>query len=160
MMKKTSLMRRIYDSKTFWLIVSLLASLAIWVYITSVESDEYKNTIRGVRVELVGEDVLRSNKNMVVTDVDTSTVTVEIIGPRRIVASLSASDLVAEIDVSKLSQAAYTSQQYTIVYPTGIDTTNIRETGKYPEVVNFMVSENITKSVQVRAFFFADRAVG
>ena len=115
MMKKTSLMRRIYDSKTFWLIVSLLASLAIWVYITSVESDEYKNTIRGVRVELVGEDVLRSNKNMVVTDVDTSTVTVEIIGPRRIVASLSASDLVAEIDVSKLSQAAYTSQQYTIV---------------------------------------------
>lgn len=160
MMKKTSLMRRIYDSKTFWLIVSLLASLAIWVYITSVESDEYKNTIRGVRVELVGEDVLRSNKNMVVTDVDTSTVTVEIIGPRRIVASLSASDLVAEIDVSKLSQAAYTSQQYTIVYPTGIDTTNIRETGKYPEVVNFMVSENITKSVQVRGSFDGDLAEG
>ena len=160
MMKKTSLMRRIYDSKTFWLIVSLLASLAIWVYITSVESDEYKNTIRGVRVELVGEDVLRSNKNMVVTDVDTSTVTVEIIGPRRIVASLSASDLVAEIDVSKLSQAAYTSQQYTIVYPTGIDPTNIRETGKYPEVVNFMVSENITKSVQVRGSFDGDLAEG
>lgn len=159
-MKKTSLMRRIYDSKTFWLIVSLLASLAIWVYVTSVESDEYKNTFRGVRVELVGEDVLSNNKNMVITDVDTSTVSVEIIGPRRIVASLSASDLVAQIDVSKLTQAAYTAQQYTIVYPDGTDTTKIRENSKYPEVVNFMVSENITKPVQVRGSFEGNLADG
>lgn len=159
-MKKTSLMRRIYDSKTFWLVVSLLASLAIWVYVTSVESDEYKNTFRGVRVELVGEDVLSSNKNMVITDVDTSTVSVEIIGPRRIVASLSASDLVAQIDVSKLTQAAYTAQQYTIVYPDGTDTTKIRENSKYPEVVNFMVSENITKPVQVRGSFEGNLADG
>lgn len=159
-MKKTSLMRRIYDSRTFWLIVSLLASLAIWVYVTSVESDEYKNTLRGVRVELVGEDALRSARNMVVTDVDTSTVTVEVVGPRRIVASLSASDLVARIDVSKLTQAAYTAQQYTIVYPDGTDTTNIRENRKFPEVVNFMVSENISKTVQVRGSFDGDLAEG
>lgn len=159
-MKKKSLMKRIYDSKTFWMIVSLLASFTIWTYITSVENDEIKKSFPGVRVELVGEDTLRNSKNMVVTDVDTSTVRVEITGPRRIVASLSASDLVAEIDVSRLSQAAYTSQQYTIVYPNGIDTTNIRETGKYPEVVNFMVSENITKSVQVRGSFDGDLAEG
>lgn len=159
-MKKTSLMRRIYDSKTFWLIVSLLASLAIWVYVTSVESDEYKNTLRGVRVELVGEEALSNNKNMVITDVDTSTVSVEIIGPRRIVASLSASDLVAQIDVSKLTQAAYTAQQYTIVYPDNTDTTKIRETSKYPEVVNFMVSENITKAVLVRGSFEGNLAEG
>ncbi len=159
-MKKKSLMKRIYDSKTFWMIVSLLASFAIWTYITSVENDEIKKSFPGVRVELVGEDTLRNSKNMVVTDVDTSTVRVEITGPRRIVASLSASDLVAEIDVSRLSQAAYTSQQYTIVYPNGTDTTNIRETAKYPEVVNFMVSENITKSVQVRGSFDGDLAEG
>lgn len=159
-MKKKSLMKRIYDSKTFWMIVSLLASFAIWMYVTSIENDEIKKSFPGVRVELVGEDVLRNNKNMVVTDVDTSTVRVEITGPRRIVASLSASDLVAEIDVSRLSRAAYTSQQYTLVYPSGIDTTNIRETGKFPEVVNFMVSENITKSVQVRGSFDGDLAEG
>lgn len=152
-MKKKSLMRRIYDSKTFWLVVSLLASLAIWVYVTSVESDEYKNTFRRVRVELVGEDTLRSNRNMVITDVDTNTVTVEITGPRRIVASLNESDLVARIDVSKLSRASYTSQQYTLVYPTGIDTTNLRVTTKSPEAINFMVSENITKPILVRGSF-------
>lgn len=152
-MKKKSLMRRIYDSKSFWLAVSLLASLAIWVYVTSVENDEYKNTFRGVRVELVGEDTLRSNRNMVITDVDTNTVTVEVTGPRRIVASLNSSDLVARVDVSKLSRAAYTSQQFTLTYPTGTDTTNLRVTTRSPEVINFMVSENITKPVLIRGSF-------
>lgn len=159
-MKKKSLMRKIYESKAFWGIIALLASLAMWVYVTSEESDEYKNTFRGVRVELVGAETLRNNKNMVITDVDTSTVTVEVTGPRRVVGSLSASDLVAQIDVSKLSQPTYTSQTYTIVYPSGTDTAGIREGRKSPEVVSFMVSENITKSVQVRGSFDGDLAKG
>ena len=53
-MKKTSRMRNLYNNRIFWMVISLLASLAIWVYITSVDSDEYKQTFRGVRVELVG----------------------------------------------------------------------------------------------------------
>ena len=61
-MKKTSRMRNLYNNRVFWMVISLLASLAIWVYITSVDSDEYKQTFRGVRVELVGEDVLRESK--------------------------------------------------------------------------------------------------
>ena len=73
-------MKKIYNSKAFWMIVSLLASLAIWVYVTSVETDESKTTFRGVKVELVGEDILRDSKNLVVTDMDTSTVTVEVVG--------------------------------------------------------------------------------
>ena len=81
-------MKKIYNSKAFWMIVSLLASLAIWVYVTSVETDESKTTFRGVKVELVGEDILRDSKNLVVTDMDTSTVTVEVVGPRRIIGSL------------------------------------------------------------------------
>ena len=89
-------MKKIYNSKAFWMIVSLLASLAIWVYVTSVETDESKTTFRGVKVELVGEDILRDSKNLVVTDMDTSTVTVEVVGPRRIIGSLSSDQLVAQ----------------------------------------------------------------
>ena len=63
-------MKKIYNSKAFWMIVSLLASLAIWVYVTSVETDESKTTFRGVKVELVGEDILKDSKNLVVTDMD------------------------------------------------------------------------------------------
>ena len=159
-MSTRSRMKKIYNSKAFWMIVSLLASLAIWVYVTSVETDESKTTFRGVKVELVGEDILRDSKNLVVTDMDTSTVTVEVVGPRRIVGSLSSDQLVAQVDVSKLSRAAYTSQQYTIVYPDGTDTSKLSENRRTPETINFMVSAQTSKSIQVRGSFDGSLAEG
>ena len=159
-MSTRSRMKKIYNSKAFWMIVSLLASLAIWVYVTSVETDESKTTFRGVKVELVGEDILRDSKNLVVTDMDTSTVTVEVVGPRRIIGSLSSDQLVAQVDVSKLSRAAYTSQQYTIVYPDGTDTSKLSESRRTPETINFMVSAHTSKSIQVRGSFDGSLAEG
>ena len=159
-MSTRSRMKKIYNSKAFWMIVSLLASLAIWVYVTSVETDESKTTFRGVKVELVGEDILKDSKNLVVTDMDTSTVTVEVVGPRRIIGSLSSDQLVAQVDVSKLSRAAYTSQQYTIVYPDGTDTSKLSESRRTPETINFMVSAQTSKSIQVRGSFDGSLAEG
>ena len=159
-MSTRSRMKKIYNSKAFWMIVSLLASLAIWVYVTSVETDESKTTFRGVQVELVGEDILRDSKNLVVPDMDTSTVTVEVVGPRRIIGSLSSDQLVAQVDVSKLSRAAYTSQQYTIVYPDGTDTSKLSESRRTPETINFMVSAQTSKSIQVRGSFDGSLAEG
>ena len=159
-MSTRSRMKKIYNSKAFWMNVSLLSSLAIWVYVTSVETDESKTTFRGVKVELVGEDILRDSKNLVVTDMDTSTVTVEVVGPRRIIGSLSSDQLVAQVDVSKLSRAAYTSQQYTIVYPDGTDTSKLSENRRTPETINFMVSAQTSKSIQVRGSFDGSLAEG
>lgn len=159
-MKKSSRMRNLYNNRIFWMVISLLASLAIWVYITSVDSDEYKQTFRGVRVELVGEDVLRDSKGLVVTDLDTNSVTVELVGPRRVIASLDADNIVAQVDVSKLSQAAYTSLQYTLSFPDKTDTGSIQTARKSPETVNFMVSAQTSKTIQVRGSFEGQLAEG
>lgn len=153
-------MKKLYDSRAFWMIVSLLASLAIWVYVTSMQSTEFSQTFYGVEVELVGESTLRETKNMVITDLDTSTVTVRIKGPRRIVAGLDPSDLKACVDVSKLSRSAYTTQQYYISYPDGTDTTNINDSNKSPSTISFMVSPLNTKTVQVRGSFDGSLAEG
>ena len=81
---------------------------------------------RGVKVELVGEDILLNSRNMVITDRSTATVTVEVSGPRRIVGSWSSDDLIAQVDVSKLTQPAFTSLQYTIKFPDGTDTSSLK----------------------------------
>ncbi len=153
-------MNKLYDSKIFWIIVSLLTSLAMWVYVTSMQQNEFSKTFYGVEVELVGEDSLRNNKNMVITDLDTSTVTVKISGPRGIVASLSTSDLKACVDVSKLSRSAYTTQQFYISYPEGIDTSNLDDSSRSPSTVSFMVSPLNSKTVQVRGSFDGSLAEG
>ena len=138
-MKNT--MRKLYDSRAFWVIVSLITSLVFWIYVSSVETEEFKQTFRGVKVELVGETLLRDSKNLVITDLDTNTVTIEVVGPRRVVAGLDNDEIVAQVDVSKLSRSAYTSQQYTVVFPDGTETGNLMVTRKMPETVNFLIEE-------------------
>ena len=124
---------RIFDSKLFWIIISLLASLSIWTYVASTENSVVTQIFRGVQVEIVGEDTLRNSKNLIVTDVDTNSVRVEIRGPRRIVDALESDDLIAQIDVSKLSRAAFASMKYKLVYPDGVDTRNLAEVSYSPE---------------------------
>ena len=153
-------LRKLYNSRAFWAIISLIMSLIMWVYVASVETEEYKQTLRGVRVQLAGEALLRNSKNLVITDMDTSTVTVEVVGPRRIVGSLDSDSIYAQIDVSKLSRAAYTSQQYAVIFPDGIDTSNLTVSRKTPETINFMVSSQTSKSVQVRGSFDGTVAEG
>lgn len=133
-----------------WMIVSLLSSLAIWTYVVSMENSVVTQIFRGVPVVLVGEENLRNSRNLVVTDVDTNNVRVEIRGPRRIVDSLNSEDLTAQIDVSKLTRAAYASMKYKLIYPGGTDTRNLAEVAYSPETVNFMVSTLNTVSIPVR----------
>ncbi len=155
-MERNSLINKLKNSRVFWIAVSVLTSLAIWVYITSVESDETSKTFRNVRVEVIGEDALESAKNMVVTELDTSTVNIEVTGSRRAVAKLKADDIVAQIDVSKLSRSAYMTQAYDIVYADGVDTNGLSVTSRSPETVSFLVSELKTVSIPVRGSFDGD----
>ena len=159
-MKKTSVMRKLYNSKIFWVVIALLASLSLWIYVIGQDAEEYKQTFRGVKVELVGEDILLNSRNMVVTDLSTSTVTVEISGPRRIVGSWSSDDLVAQVDVSKLTQSAFTSLQYTVKFPDGTDSGSVKTKSKTPETVNFMVSAQTKKVVPVVGSFEGSVAEG
>lgn len=145
-------MRKILDSNIFWLVISFLLSLSVWVYVTSVETVESTRVFH-VPVEIVGEDVLKETRDLVITDVDTNTVTVEIRGPRRVVNALSDSDLTAQVDVSRLSQASYTSLNYTIIYPSGTDRRNLSIVNKSQDAINFMVSKLTTKTVPVTGGF-------
>ena len=153
-------MKKIYDSKLFWVIVSCVLSFVLWIYVTSVQSDEVRQTFRGVRVEMIGESVLRDSRGLVITDLSTSTVSVELIGPRRVIAAISPEDIRAQIDVSKLTQSSYASMQYTIAYPNRTDTTSISVSRKVPDTVNFTVSKLNSKSIPVRGSFNGSIADG
>ena len=159
-MKNKSPLQAVLDSKLFWMLVSLLISLAIWTYVVSTESSLVTQVFRGVPVEITGDESLQSTRNLVVTDVDTNSVRVEIRGPRRIVDALNSEDLIAQVDVSKLTRAAYASMKYKIVYPEGTETRNLTVTSYSPETVNFMVSNLNTISVPVRGSYEGKLAEG
>lgn len=153
-------MKKLYDSRAFWMIVSLLASITLWIYVSSVDKEEITRTFRGVKVELEGEDILRDSRELVITDMDTSTVTIDLKGPRRIIGSWDADSITAVIDVSSITRSAYTSKQYSVRYPDGTDTSSITESSRSPETINFMVSPLVSKTIQVRGSFDGELAEG
>ena len=159
-MKNKNPIKSLLDSKLLWMILSLILSLAIWTYVVSTENSTVTTVFRGVPVEIVGDDILESSRNLIVTDVDTNSVRVEIRGPRRIVDALNSEDLTAQVDVSKLTRAAYASMKYKIVYPDGTETRYLTVTSYLPETVNFMVSNLNTISVPVRGVYEGKLAEG
>lgn len=159
-MKSNIFLKKISNSTLLWAILSLLLALLMWTYVASQDTEEFKKTFTGVQVSLVGEDILRNSRNLVITNVSTATVNVEVVGPRRIVSALSEEDLVAQIDVSKFTMAAVTTQSYKIIFPDGIDTSSLSTLSRTPETVVFTVSELIDKSIPVRGSFEGNLAEG
>ena len=78
-MKKSEIL----SSKLLFYILSLLLSLSIWIYITSVITVESTKTFTNVPVELIGEDTIQRMYDLVITNLDTTTVNFEITGPKR-----------------------------------------------------------------------------
>ena len=130
-------MKRLTENKIFWAITALVLSFVFWLYV-----------------------VLRDSRSLVVTGLSTNTVSLEITGPRRVVAGLSAEDLSVQIDVSKLSQSAYASMQYTVSYPARTDTSGLTVTRKVPDTINFTVSRLNSKTIPVRGSFDGSIAPG
>ncbi len=159
-MNKTSPLNKLYNSRVFLVILSVLASFAIWTYVTSGESSEIRQTFRNVRIEIIGEDALRKSRDLVITDLDVSTVTVEVLGPRRIVGVLNSSDLLAQVDVSRLTQTGEMPMKYEVVYPAGTDTRNITEVTRWPDSISFNVSKLVSIQVPVRGGYEGELADG
>lgn len=159
-MKNNNILKKIMNNTVTWIVLSVLIALLMWTYVASQDTEEFKRTFTGVRVDVVGEDILRNSRNMVITNVSTPTVNVEVVGPRRIVSALSEDDLVARVDVSKLTMAAVTTQTYKIVFPDGTDTSSLSTISRTPETIVFTVSELIEKQVPVRGSFEGNSVEG
>ena len=156
----SAMLKQISNSRILWLILSLLIALLMWTYVASQDTEEFKSTFKGIRVELVGEDILRNSRNMVITNVSTATVDIEVVGPRRVVSALTEDDIVAQVDVSKLTLAAVTTQSYKIVFPDGTDTSSLSTLSRTPDTIVFTVSELIDKQIPVRGSFEGNSVEG
>ena len=157
MWKKT--LGKLYDSKLFWIIVSLLASVCLWVYVTSVETEVTETTLYGLPVQFQGEDVLRESKGLIITDVSADTVQVTVRGSLRDLSKLDERNVTAYIDVSELEARSY-SYPVQLQLPDSVSEDSITVVSRLPENVTFTV-ENIKKrTIDVKGVFNGTVAEG
>lgn len=153
--------KKIYDSKVFWMVVSLLCSLMMWAYVTGQDtSDQGGLTISGIKVEFQGQEELLSEKNLSITDISTDTVSIRVTGSRSNITKLKASDIKAVIDVSNVTQPNNMTWTYNLVFPSYINENDITVVRKNPDTINFTVVKNGSRTIDIKGSFEGTIAEG
>lgn len=151
-MKKTN-HKKITDSKTFWVIISFLASITLWAYVSNQYTTTITKTLTNVEVVFTGVDTLAEEQGLGISNISADTVSITIRGSRRTIGTLDSSDVKAVLDVSAISGIGKNSWSYTLTYPSDMNTNSITYISRTPETVSFTVSQIVTRAIPVEAEF-------
>jgi YbbR domain-containing protein len=151
-MKKTK-NKKLTDSKTFWVIISFLASITLWAYVSNQYTTTITKTLTNVEVVFTGTDTLAEEQGLGISDISADTVSITIRGSRRTIGTLDSSDVKAVLDVSAITGVGKNSWSYTLTYPSDINTSSITYVSRTPETISFTVSQIVTRSIPVQAEF-------
>ncbi|MDO4815408.1 MAG: CdaR family protein [Bacillota bacterium] len=152
-MKEKKRISKIYNSKIFWAIISLILSLIIWSYVSSIDGSTMEKTFSGIEVQFMGENNLLSQKGLAITNIETTSVTVRVRGSRANIGKINASDIKAVIDVSKVTQPNDMSWTYEIVFPDNVDKSDITIVSRSPDTISFSVVKNAKKTIPIEGSF-------
>lgn len=148
------------DSKVLWAAVSLLLAFLIWAYIASTVDTNVERIFTGVPVTFQGAEELRSARGLIITDASADTVTIKASGSRASIGNLHASDLLAVVDVSGISQVRDMQVSYTVRFPDNVNMTGVEVLSKTPETIEFSVVQENSKTVEIKGVFTGSVAEG
>ena len=152
---------KIWSSRVFWIVVSIVLSFLIWVFVTMNETEPYVETFNGVQVVFTGEDALREAQGLIVTEVENTTVSVTLSGPRRVIGTLKAADIQAVIDLSTITRPGTNSNYYySIQFLKDVDVSSITVDSQSPRTISFTVDRLSYKNIPVEGQFNGSVAEG
>ena len=68
--------KKILDSKILYIVISVIISIVLWFYVTSLDGNLSTKTIENIPISLTGVDILEERNLMITSTVPTATVEV------------------------------------------------------------------------------------
>lgn len=126
-------------------LASLILAFLLWLLVVQINDPKETETFTGIPVTLINTELLdEQNKAYAVLD-NTDVVRVAVRGPRSVVDRLRASDIVAEADVSKLTEINTIAITFSVMNAD----TDVEVVGN-PDVLRLNVEDQTSKWVNVR----------
>lgn len=144
-------MEKTRTNKGLYMVLSVLAAIALWMYVRGVVNPDASGMVRNLPVTFVGADVLESRGLMLTNGAD-QTVTLNVTGKLDAVQSLSAETVTITVDVSAITQPGEYTSDYQIAYnlPSTVSAGSLATTDRYPQRVSYTVARQKTRSIPVR----------
>ena len=154
---------KIFQRRFFYVIFSIIASIAIWAYVSYVENPEGTVSVSGIQVNFEGADVL-ADEGLVATNLGSDTINVNFTGRRNAVTKLNASNVSVTVDLSKVLEegmgvGAY-QLSYTINYPADVPRYNITSTSSSVNFITVRVEKLLTAEVPIKGSYDGTVAKG
>lgn len=159
-MSEKTVINKIFGSRLFWIIASLILSILLWMYVTTTEGTEREVNFSGIKVDFVGEETMRDSLGLIVTNVENNSVAVRISANRRTISKLSNTNITAQIDLSTVSRTGLMQWPYTLSLPKGVTANDITIVSQSPQVISFTVDKLSSKTVELRGKFEGTVAEG
>ena len=136
-------------SKLLRFLLSLVIAFGIWLFVVSVVSPESETVIKGVQVELDGEDVLE-DRNLIIVSNKSFTVDLKLFGNRVDLNKLNASNITVLADLTQITEPGEHNIRYSVIYPTIIEDGNVDALEKHPQYITLTIAERGWKDIPVK----------
>ena len=146
-------------NKVFSAIVSVAIAFCLWLYVITVDSPDYRDTIYDIPLTFVNETALQ-NRNLVITDISADTVDVTFSGNRTDVLKLNKSNITLKVDLAKIYDPGVHTVEWTYSYPGDVASNAFTRETVNPDKVTITVENNIRKEIPVRLSFTGSVPIG
>ncbi|HIT02730.1 MAG TPA: hypothetical protein IAC84_01880 [Firmicutes bacterium] len=150
--------KKIRESKILYIFLSVLISIALWFYVTSLDGNEDTITIGNIPVTFSGVEALEQRGLMIVDDAPR--VSVRISASPMVLARLDNQSLQATVDVSQISEAAQYTLAYTVSLPAGVSANQVQFVSGQVGNVSFTVARYASRPIEIQGQFTGTAAEG
>ena len=151
--------KKLKDSRTFYIVLSLLLAFIIWGYVVSEVNPTKEQSISNIPVIFQGEDVLEA-KNLMVTEGMDQTVTLNFRADWDTISRLSSDNVRLVVQLGGISEAGEYRLQAEITYPSDVSRSNISILNDEARYITFTVSNLVSREIPVQAKFDGSVADG
>ena len=134
-------------NKFLSILLSVSIAFGIWLYVITVDTPDFTDTIYDVPVSFANETVL-NEKGLILTAIPDTTVDLTLSGNRSDVIKCDRSNITVKVDLSKIYEPGEHELEYTLSYPSGIGN-NAFGVQKHPTTVTVSVGKWSRKEVPV-----------
>lgn len=113
----------------------------------------------GITIAFTGADVLTEH-NLIVTEIDTESLNLEITGSRLDVARIEKEDIIVTVDMSVVNRAGTHQLEYDVKFSADIDEDDVSVTRASSNFVTVDVKKMVTKNIEIRGTFDGEVADG
>ena len=153
------MLNKIFSSKAFYIVFSVLVSIALWMYVEITENVIQRHIVSDVPVTYLNKEVL-DDRNLLITRVDPETVELTFECSRSDAARLTKNTLSVVIDLANITQSGYNPLRHKVAYPSNVDEDSINYISSSFGLIAVYIDTMYSQNVRVEAPYRGGAAEG